>query len=68
MDSWEKIEHRMATLKEILENNEHIDKPHAAMAQIYRISPFWNLLDEDDREYLKCAEIAIEEKVKWRMP
>ena len=68
MDSWEKIEHRMATLKEILENNEHIDKPYAAENIVNRISPFWSILSEEDREYVQAAQQAIEDKLKWGKP
>jgi len=68
MDLREKINHRLDTLQEMLENNEHIDKPLAAEALIHRISPFWNILSEEDRDYVQCAQHAIEDGVKWGKP
>tara|TARA_R100001015_G_C4415779_1_gene18304 strand:- start:224 stop:430 length:207 start_codon:yes stop_codon:yes gene_type:complete len=68
MDLREKINHRIDTLQEILENNEHIDKPEAAEAVIHRISPFWSILSEEDREYVQAAQHAIEDKLKWGKP
>ena len=50
MDLREKINHRLDTLQEMLENNEHLDKPQAAEALIHRISPFWSILSEEDRD------------------
>jgi len=54
MDLREKINHRLDTLQEMLENNEHLDKPQAAEALIHRISPFWSILSEEDRDYVSC--------------
>ena len=68
MDLREKINHRIDTLQEMLENNEHIDKPHAAEDIVNRISPFWNILSEEDREYVQAAQQAIEDKLKWGKP
>ena len=68
MDLREKINHRLDTLQEMLENNEHLDKPQAAEGLIYRISPFWSILSEEDRDYVQAAQHAIEDGVKWGKP
>lgn len=68
MELREKINHRLDTLQEMLENNEHIDKPLAAEALIHRISPFWSILSEEDRDYVQAAQHAIEDKLKWGKP
>ena len=68
MDLREKINHRLDTLQELLENNEHIDKPQAAEALIHRISPFWSILSEEDRDYVQAAQHAIEDKLEWGKP
>jgi hypothetical protein len=68
MDLREKINHRLDTLQEMLENNEHIDKPCAAENIVNRISPFWSILSEEDREYVQAAQHAIEDKLKWGKP
>ena len=68
MDLREKINHRIDTLQELLENNEHIDKPEAAESLIHRISPFWSILSEEDRDYVQAAQHAIEDKLEWGKP
>ena len=68
MDLREKINHRLDTLQEMLENNEHLDKPRAAEDLINRISPFWSILSEEDREYVQVAQDAVEEGWKWGKP
>ena len=68
MELREKINHRLDTLQEMLENNEHIDKPLAATVLVNRISPFWSILSEEDRDYVQCAQHAIEDGLKWGKP
>jgi hypothetical protein len=68
MELREKINHRLDTLQEMLENNEHIDKPLAAADLVNRISPFWSILSEEDRDYVQCAQHAIEDGLKWGKP
>ena len=68
MELREKINYRLDTLQEMLENNEHLDKPKAAEDLINRISPFWSILSEEDREYVQVAQDAVEEGLKWVKP
>ncbi len=68
MDLREKLNYRIDTLQEMLENNEHLDKPSAAENLIHRISPFWSILSEEERDYVQCAQQAIEDGVKWGKP
>ena len=68
MELREKINHRLDTFQEMLANNEHIDKPSAAADLVNRISPFWSILSEEDRDYVQCAQHAIEDGVKWGKP
>mgnify|MGYP003127552218 FL=1 len=68
MDLREKLNYRIDTLQEMLENNEHLDKPIAAENLIHRISPFWSILSEEERDYVQCAQHAIEDGVKWGKP
>jgi hypothetical protein len=30
-----------------------------------RVSCFWSILSEEDREYIQCAQDAIEDKLEW---
>ena len=68
MDLRQKINHRLDMLQEMLENNEHLDNPTKAYDLTLRISPFWSILSEEDREYVQCAQDAIEEGWEWGKP
>lgn len=68
MDLRQKINHRLDMLQEMMENNEHLDNPTKAYDLTLRISPFWSILSEEDREYVQCAQDAIEEGWEWGKP
>ena len=63
-----KLDARLDELQEMLENDLHLMYPDKAMDLTYRISPFWPILTEEDREYVQCAQDAIEEGTKWGDP
>ena len=60
-----KIDDRMDKLQAIMESNEHLTNPEKAMGITHRISPFWSILSEEDREYVQCAQDAISEGWEW---
>ena len=64
----QKLDARLDELQEIMENDLHLMYPDKAMDLTYRISPFWTVLSEEDREYVQCAQDAIEEGWKWGDP
>ena len=68
MDLREKINHRLDTLQSMMENNEHLEHPVKAYDLTLRISPFWAILSEEDREYVQCAQDAIEDGLEWGKP
>lgn len=68
MDLREKINHRLDCLQEMMESNEHISNPTKAYDLTLRISPFWSILSEEDREYVQCAQHAIEDGSNWGKP
>lgn len=68
MDLRQKIDHRLDMLQEMLENNEHLDNPTKAYDLTLRISPFWSILSEEDRDYVQCAQHAIEDLTPWGKP
>jgi len=68
MDLREKINDRLDQLQAMLESNEHLKDPKKAMDLTYRISPFWSILSEEDRDYVQCAQHAIEDGSTWGKP
>jgi hypothetical protein len=62
-----KIDDRMDKLQAIMESNEHLTNPEKAIGLTHRISPFWSILSEEDREYVQCAQHAIEDQLEWNV-
>ena len=68
MDIRQKVTARIDELQRIMESNHHLTDPENAISLTYRISPFWAILSEEDREYVQCAQDAIEEGLEWGQP
>lgn len=64
MDLREKISHRLNLLQDMMKDNEHIDHPDKAYNITMRITPFWNILSEEDREFVQSAQDAIQLGIK----
>jgi hypothetical protein len=62
-----KIEERMDKLQALMESNQHLENPAEAYNLTMRVSCFWSILSEEDREYIQCAQDAIEDKLEWNV-
>ena len=62
-----KIEERMDKLQALMESNQHLENPAEAYNLTMRVSCFWSVLSEEDREYIQCAQDAIEDKLEWNV-
>lgn len=67
MNIREKIDNRMDTLQEMMESNVHLKDPTKVIDVINRISPFWTIMNEEDRDYVQCAQHAVEDQAEWRV-
>jgi hypothetical protein len=65
-DLMEKIESRMQKLEEQLKSQAHISDPDGVMETIVSITKFWNVINEDDRDYIGCARYALENSIEWK--
>ncbi len=63
-----KITERMDILQEWMEADYHLKKPEVVYEHTLTISKFWSILSEEDREYIQCAQNAIEDKLPWGKP
>jgi hypothetical protein len=59
------INERMDILQNWMESNYHLTRPEVVTEHIETIAKFWSVLSEEDREYIQCAQHAIEEKTEW---
>ena len=64
----QKIELRMQILEEMMKRNMHIEDPETVDLFLDRITYCWGVLSEEDREYIQCAQDAIETKsdISWK--
>lgn len=62
-----KIQDRLDKLQAIMESNQHLENPAEAYNLTIRVSCFWSILSEEDREYIQCAQDAIENKLEWNV-
>jgi len=50
-----------------MESNYHLDYPDEVYELTLNVSLFWSILSEEDRDYIQCAQEAIENKIEWRV-
>ena len=64
----EKIEKRLDELEAALKKQKHLDQDSGiqeVIDLIGSISKFWRILDDDQRDYVIAARIAVEEQMSW---
>jgi hypothetical protein len=42
-------------------------KRDEATVLVPEISKFWSVLSEEDREYIQCVRIALEDSIEWKV-
>lgn len=62
-----KINERMDVLQEWMESNYHLKRPDVVAEHTLQLSKFWSVLSEEDRDYIQCAQSAIEDKMEWKL-
>ena len=64
----DKINERMDKLQEMMEKDYHFEEPEEVYEHTLTVSKFWSVLSEEDREYIQCAQDAIETKsdISWK--
>ena len=63
-----KINQRMDILQAWMEEDYHLKRPQVVYDHTLTISKFWSVLSEEDKEYIQCAQDAIETKsnISWK--
>jgi len=64
----DKINKRMDILQDWMEQDYHLKRPKVVYDHTLTISKFWSVLNEEDKEYIQCAQDAIETKstISWK--
>ena len=63
----EKLKSRIDKLEGIMQSNEYLNNPLEAMQLINKLSNYWGVLAEEDREFIQAAQMAIEDKLVWNL-
>lgn len=67
MTTKEKINEELDKLESMLTSQQHIMSPETVGAHLGVLSMYFHLMDDDDKDYLNCARIALEEQIEWRI-
>ena len=67
-DLRKKINQGMDILQAWMEVDYHLRNPKVVYDHTLTISKFWSVLSEEDKEYIQCAQDAIETKsnISWK--
>ena len=60
------INQKLDELESMLTSQQHISSPEAVGEVLDVLSVLFHLLNDDDRDYVQCARIALEDKIEWR--
>ena len=63
----DKIKSRMDHLQQLMEGNNHLDRPEYVLDVIESVNKFWSALDGDDKEYIQIAQDAVKEGKEWKI-
>ena len=67
MNLREKLTARMDEIQRIMEANEHLAEPEKVYALLDKVTFAWEVLSEEDRDYIHGVQVALEEKIEWKL-
>lgn len=59
MTTKEKINDELDKLESMLTSQQHISSPETVGEQLEALSMYFHLMNDDDRDYVNCARIAM---------
>ena len=67
MTTQEKINEQLDKLETMLTSQQHLTSPETVGAQLEALSIYFHLMNDEDRDYVKSARIALEDNIEWRV-
>lgn len=67
MTTQDKINEELDKLETMLISQQHLTSPETVGVQLEVLSMYFHLMNDEDRDYVKCARIALEDKIEWRV-
>ena len=63
----EKIELRMQILEIMMQKQMHLIDPITVDDFLDRVTYCWNVLSEEDRDYIQGCQVALKEQMEWNI-
>jgi len=63
----DKINEALDKLETMLTSQQHLTSPETVGAQLEVLTMYFHLMSDEDRDYVNCARIALEDKIEWRV-
>ena len=60
-----KLEQRLQLLEQAMNRNMHISDPNTVDILIDRLTYAWNVLNEEDKDFIQGCQFALEEQIEW---
>ena len=67
MNLREKLTARMDEIQRIMEASEHLAEPEKVTDLLDKVTFAWEVLSEEDRDYIHGVQVALEEKIEWKL-
>ena len=67
MTTKDKINEELDKLETMLISQQHLTSPETVGAPLDVLSMYFHLMNDEERDYVKCARIALEDKIEWRV-
>ncbi len=61
-----KINNRLDNLEQLMGNQKHLSNPELVLECIDSVTKFWSVLSDEDKDYIECANFALEKKLEWK--
>ena len=60
-----KLEQRLQLLEQAMKRNMHISDRNTVDILIDRLTYAWNVLNEEDKDFIQGCQFALEEQIEW---
>jgi hypothetical protein len=67
MTTQDVINQKLDELESMLMSQQHISSPVTVGEVLDVLSALFHLMSDDDRDYVQCARVALEDKIEWRV-
>jgi hypothetical protein len=67
MTTQDVINQKLDELESMLTSQQHISSPETVGELLDTLSLLFHLMSDEDRDYVQCARVALEDEIEWRV-